>query len=473
MTEPNAAHSLALASIPSLDHLLKQPATLGLIADYGRGLCRDILREQVAALRQQLRAKEPLPSDLRAYLLNRTQHHLEALLTPTLKPVFNLTGTILHTNLGRAPLPEAAIAAICQVAAQPSNLEFDLASGKRGDRDSHVDAWLCRLTGAEAATVVNNNAAAVMLILNTLALGKEVPVSRGELVEIGGSFRMPDIMARAGCTLVEVGTTNRTHRKDFEQAITPQTALLLSVHTSNYQIQGFTASVAEAELAALAQHYQIPLAHDLGSGSLLDLSQFGLATESTPMDSIRNGVDLVCFSGDKLLGGPQCGIIVGRREFISRLKANPMKRALRCDKLTLAALQVILPLYANPERVCEQIPALRLIARKPDAIEQSARRLLPIMQQHCDCFADITIAECDSQIGSGALPVAQLPSFALTLIAKSKTRSLQQISDGFRHLPQPVLGRIQNDTLYFDCRCVEEKDEAVFSKQLLSQRHPA
>ena len=465
---------IQLAAIPGVDKLLKQSAIKSLIADYGRDLCRDVLRKEIVSLRQQMRAGEAVTEDIQRYLIERTQGALLALLTPGLRPVFNLTGTVLHTNLGRAPLPDEAIAAINLVASQATNLEYDLTLGRRGDRDNHVEDWLCRLTGAEAATVVNNNAAAVMLILNTLALAKQVPVSRGELVEIGGSFRMPDIMARAGCQLVEVGTTNRTHLKDFEQAINPQTALLLRVHTSNYQIQGFTHNVSEQALVALAQQYQIPLAHDLGSGSLLDLRFLGLgiSDEPTPMNSIRNGVDLICFSGDKLLGGPQCGIIIGKKALIKQLKNNPMKRALRCDKVTLAALQAILPLYANPERVHEQIPALRLLTRSQQEIAKTAQRVLPVLQQHCAALAKLEIVDCASQIGSGALPVSQLASTAISLRpkagAKKKSKILRPLVEAFRQLPKPILGRIQHDNLYFDLRCLEEKDEAEFSQQLVS-----
>lgn len=463
---------MAVSDIPSVERLLQRDDSRALIEHYGRELVLDTLRGEIDQLRQQLLAGKTEPPDLADELLIRVDHQLKDLLTPSLKPVFNLTGTVLHTNLGRAPLPAEAIDTMVKVAAQASNLEFDLNKAKRGDRDDHIEYWLCRLTGAEAATVVNNNAAAVLLILNTLALQKEVPVSRGELVEIGGSFRMPDIMARAGCKLVEIGTTNRTHPHDYQNAINPDTAMLLRVHTSNYQVQGFTKSVAEAELVKIAHENDLPVFHDLGSGSLLDLKQLGLSHETTPMDSIRNDVDVVSFSGDKLLGGPQCGLIIGRADLIKRIKSNPLKRALRCDKLTLAALQALLPLYANPDTVRQRIPGLRLLTRSYDDIAATAQRLLTAVQKHCADHAEVVSFDCHSQIGSGALPVEQLPSAGILLkpLAQSKGRALKKLATAFRQLPQPVLGRIHDDTLQFDLRCLEADQEAAFIEQLTQLR---
>lgn len=469
------------SAIPSVDRLLRADAAVALTERFGRAAVLDAVRTVLASLRRQLAdqaapAAPVAPDTSEAAILARTGKVLDALMAPSLKPVFNLTGTVLHTNLGRAPLPDEAIAAMA-AAAGASNVEYDLAKGRRGDRDDHLEDWIKRLTGAEAATVVNNNAAAVLLLLNSLARRKDVIVSRGELIEIGGAFRIPDIMSRAGCRLREVGTTNRTHPKDFAEAIEARTALLMKVHASNYAIEGFTAAVPEKTLATLAHEHDLPFVVDLGAGMLVDMERFGLPHEPTPAESIADGADLVTFSGDKLLGGPQCGIIVGRKDLVDRIKKNPMKRAMRVDKVTIAALEAVLRLYADPDRLVERLPTLRLLARDPVDIQAMARRLQPELARRLGEAVVIDVTPCQSQIGSGSLPVNRLASSALVLrpvtkalLTKAKTKSktggaaLRRLVEAFRSLPTPVIGRVHDDALLFDLRCLE--NETGFIAQL-------
>ena len=459
------------AAIPSVDRLLRHPDSEVLIVGYGRQAVTQAVRDDLAALRRRMAEEgETAKADpSEGGVLARVAASLETMIAPSLKPVFNLTGTVLHTNLGRAPLPPEAIEAVAAVARGASNLEYTVESGRRGDRDDHLDEWVSRLTGAEAATVVNNNAAAVLLVLNALANRKEVPVSRGELIEIGGAFRIPDIMARAGCKLVEVGTTNRTHLKDFAEAIGPRTALLMKVHTSNYEVQGFTATVPESELATLAHDNDLPFVVDLGSGTLTDLDKFGLPHEPTAQETLASGADIVTFSGDKLLGGPQAGLIAGRADLIARIKKNPMKRAMRCDKMTIAALSAVLRLYADPDRLVERVPTLRLLARPLDDIAATANRVLPLLAAALGGAVTVETKPCQSQIGSGSLPAERLDSMALIVRpngTKGTGSALKRLAASFRALPVPVIGRIQDDSFWLDLRCLEQSEEAPFLAQL-------
>lgn len=455
--------SIASPCPPSIESLLSHAAGVHLIERFGREPAVSALRAEVAERREQLKGGRRAAVDADA-LIEGARERLIAERAPSLRPVINLTGTVIHTNLGRAPLPEEALKAVAAVARGASNLEFDLRHGRRGDRDAHVENWLVRLTGAEAATVVNNNAAAVFLVLDTIARRREVVVSRGELVEIGGSFRVPDIMARAGAKLREVGTTNRTRLDDYAAAVGPRTAALMRVHASNYRIEGFTESAEDRALGALAARVGLPFVVDLGAGSLVDLSRFGLPREPTPRDAIEAGAALVTFSGDKLLGGPQAGLIVGRRDLIARLNRNPLKRALRCDKMTIAALAAVLPVYAAPDLLPERLPALRLLTRSDEAIAQQAERLREPVASALAGLARVEVAPCRSQVGSGALPVDLLPSAALRLLPQHGRLSAKRLCAALRSLPVPVVGRIEAGAVLLDLRCLE--DDGALTDQL-------
>ena len=455
-------------SIPSVDRMLRAPALAGALDEHGRPAVTDAVRTVLASLRRGLMAGEAVATG-EADVAARVDAVLTALARPSLVRVFNLTGTVLHTNLGRAPLPPAAVAAMA-AAAGACNLEYDLEEGGRGDRDTHLEPLLQRLTGAAAATVVNNNAAAVLLVLNSLARDRAVLVSRGELIEIGGAFRLPDIMARAGCRLHEVGTTNRTHLKDFAGNIDAETALIMKVHASNYEIQGFTAAPDEGALAALAHDNDLPFVVDLGSGALADLADYGLPHEATPAETLAAGADIVTFSGDKLLGGPQAGIIVGRADLVEAIRKNPMKRAMRLDKMTIAALEAVFRLYADPARLPERVPTIGMLARPAADIAAAADRLLPALAKVLDGVARVEAAPCRSQIGSGSLPVDLLESTALSIRPLQEGRGaggiVDQIAKAFRTLPAPVIGRVQDGAFLLDLRCLE--DEAGFTAQLES-----
>jgi L-seryl-tRNA(Ser) seleniumtransferase len=441
----------AILRPPSIDRMAGWPALKPLIARAGRPLVIEALRAWADAKR----GTEAVADE--AACARWCEARLAHLVQPSQRRVFNLTGTVLHTNLGRALLAEEAISAAVEAMRSPTTLEYDLTGGGRGERDQHIAPWLTRLTDAEAATAVNNNAAAVLLVLSAVAAGREVIVSRGELIEIGGAFRIPDIMARAGCRLVEVGTTNRTHLADYAAAIGPETAAIMKVHPSNYAISGFTKSVSAAALVPLAREKGLPLIEDLGSGTLVDLETWGLPHEPTAREAIAAGVDLVTFSGDKLLGGPQAGLIVGRKPLVERIARNPMKRALRLDKVRLAALEATLRLYADPVRLAERLPTVRALARPPSEIRALAERVLPAFARVLGSAARVTIEPVRGQIGSGALPVDLLPSFALAVHAGG----LDRLADAFRRLPVPVIGRISDGVLYFDLRTLDDEDAFV------------
>ena len=461
-----------LSRLPAVSRLLANPVIADLVERHGRQVVTGLVRETLDEAREAVRAGAALPEE--QALIERIACAAEREARPRLRPVFNLTGTVLHTNLGRAALPEEAIEALVNAARSPCALEYSLEDGGRGDRDDVVGDLLCELTGAEAATVVNNNAAAVYLLLDTLARKRKVIVSRGELVEIGGAFRVPDIMSRAGAKLKEVGTTNRTHLKDFREAIGKKTGMLMKVHTSNYAIEGFTKAVPERQLAELAHAHDLPFVVDLGSGTLTDLDRFGLPHEPTPRESIQAGADLVTFSGDKLLGGPQAGMLVGRRDLIDAIKKNPLKRALRVGKITMAALEAVLRLYRDPDRLSERLTALRQLTRPEDEIDALAERLRPAVH---DALADqaVTVSTCPlrSQIGSGSLPVDRLPSAGIAIRPRGKRAGvLHRIEAAFRALPRPVIGRIEDDALLLDLRCLEPGEEDAFIAQLAQLEIP-
>lgn len=446
--------------LPSVDQMLTSPEGLALTEEHGRLAVVTAVRAGLEIAREKIRAGDD-GATLAADLPRRIAEELAAAARSALRPLINLTGTVLHTNLGRAILAEEAVRAASAAMANPLALEFDLSGGGRGQRDDHLRSLLRELTGAEDATIVNNNAAAVLIALNTLADGREAIVSRGELIEIGGAFRMPDIMARAGARLVEVGTTNRTHPRDYEGAIRPETGVILKVHTSNYRIEGFTAEVPAPRLAEIAAKAGVPLLNDLGSGSLVDLSTFGLRREPAVAEAVAEGADLVTFSGDKLLGGPQAGLIVGRRDLIAAINRNPLKRAVRLDKIRIAALEATLKLYRDPDRLKERLPTLRFLSRPQADIAAQADRLAPAIDALLKPLGySAGTCTCQSQVGSGALPVDTIPSAGLRLTG-SGGDAPERLSARLRALPVPVVGHIRDGALVLDLRCLESDEMLI------------
>ena len=461
----------AYRALPAIEKLLNREELSGFTSVAELAVVKQEARNQVEQLRSRIALNDPeiiawvIESDVQKEICQKIIVSLTDRSPGTLKAVFNLTGTVIHTNLGRARLPVEAVAAMEVAALGDVNIEYDLESGRRGDRDAHLEKLLADLTGAEAATVVNNNAAAVMLVLNSLAKGQNVVISRGELVEIGGAFRIPDVMESASCCLREVGTTNRTHLADYEKAIDEKAAMIMRVHASNYHIQGFTADVADAALSKLAVASGIPFVSDLGSGTLIELTQYGLPKEPTVAGTLAAGADLVTFSGDKLLGGPQSGIVAGRKDLIEKLKSNPLKRALRIDKITMAALVAVLELYRQPDLLKSRLPLLRDLTRPANEIETVCRRLLPLLSDRVAGRATVDVVPCKSQIGSGSLPMDLLDSFALCVdpIAERGKRdaALLNLARQFRMLPRPVVGRISDGRYLLDMRCLRDEHEFV------------
>ncbi len=448
-----------LRRIPSVDETLAHPEISDLVKAYSRNVVVEAIRICLKRLREELLQLEgPLEIDESFFSMGRLypllKNEIERQTRPRLRRVINATGVVLHTNLGRSRLHPAALRHLIEVSKAYSNLEYDLERGERGSRYVHVEETLCRLSGAESAMAVNNNAGAVLLVLNTLAEGREVIVSRGELVEIGGAFRIPDVMKRSGALLKEVGTTNRTHLKDYQEAIGPQTALLLKVHTSNFRVMGFTSEVGLQELAALGREQNVPVMEDLGSGCLVDLTQYGLLKEPTVQEMVQTGVDVLTFSGDKLLGGPQAGIILGKKGRIDPIKTNPLTRALRIDKLTLAALESTLLLYLDEKKAMSEIPTLQMLTVDPDQLKRKGRRLLKQLAEIRGLEA--ALKEDVSQVGGGSLPLQELPTMVIALRAISL--SVNDFESILRKGNPPIISRISREEVVLDLRTILDEE---------------
>lgn len=463
--------NLLYRSIPKVDVLLENQAIQEMIERYSRDSVMEAIRAEMDNLRAFIGGcdEEDKAQEQIALLVSHIGDTVEKMHTPNMKKVINGTGTILHTNLGRAPISREHMKKAFDIVTGYSNLEYNLEEGRRGERYSHFEKLLCKITGAEAAMAVNNNASSVLLILSSLAKGGEVIVSRGELIEIGGKFRIPDVMTQSGATLVEVGTTNKTHVSDYEENITEETKALLKVHTSNYKIVGFTESVGIDELMPIAKGHGIPVIEDLGSGVLIDLSKYGLTYEPTVQESVAKGADVVCFSGDKLFGGPQAGIIVGKKKYIDMMKRNQLTRALRIDKFTAAALELVLQEYLSEEQAVQHIPVLRMITEPLDEVARRARSLARTIRS-TDIPAKVDVVSCESQIGGGSLPMERIPSMAVAI--RPKHESVAALEDQMRHLTVPMIPRTVNDTIMLDVRTVETEDFKLIAaglQELLGQ----
>ncbi|NWF93811.1 MAG: L-seryl-tRNA(Sec) selenium transferase [Syntrophaceae bacterium] len=473
-----------LRKIPKVDEILSRPEMADLLKVHPRAVVVEAVRKGLERLRSEILKTEDL-SDLDDGIFSFEnlyplfQREVTVQIQPRLCRVINATGVVIHTNLGRSPLAPSALQHMIEIARGYSNLEYDLDRGDRGSRYTHVEGILCRLSGAESAMVVNNNAGAVLLALNTIAEGKEVIVSRGELVEIGGAFRIPDVMKRSGAFLREVGTTNRTYIGDYQRAIGPQTALLLKVHTSNFRVMGFTADTPLQDLVQLGKENHLPVMHDLGSGCFLDLSQYGLEREPTVPEAIQTGVDLVTFSGDKLLGGPQAGIILGKKAILDLVKINPLTRALRIDKLTLAALESTLLLYLDEKMAMEEIPTLRMLKIDRAVLKRRARRLLRSLSERIKQKTTPVLKEDISQVGGGALPLQELPTVVVRL--KPVDLSVNGLEEGLRKAEPPIISRISKDGLILDMRTISDEEipllaagiEKALAKTAESKAHRA
>ena len=457
--------NLLYRSIPKVDVLLESQTIQEMIERYSRDSVMEAIRAEMDNLRAFIGGcdEEDKAQEQIALLVSHIGDAVEKMHTPNMKKVINGTGTILHTNLGRAPISREHMKKAFDIVTGYSNLEYNLEEGRRGERYSHFEKLLCKITGAEAAMAVNNNASSVLLILSSLAKGGEVIVSRGELIEIGGKFRIPDVMTQSGAMLVEVGTTNKTHVSDYEENITEETKALLKVHTSNYKIVGFTESVGIDELMPIAKEHGIPVIEDLGSGVLIDLSKYCLTYEPTVQESVAKGADVVCFSGDKLFGGPQAGIIVGKKKYIDMMKKNQLTRALRIDKFTAAALELVLQEYLSEEQAVQHIPVLRMITEPLDEVARRARSLARTIRS-TDLPAKVDVVSCESQIGGGSLPMERIPSMAVAIHPKHE--SVAALEDQMRHLTVPMIPRTVNDTIMLDVRTVETEDFKLIAAEL-------